>query len=225
MRDFWQRYVAHNFGLKVLSLGLAVGLWYAVASDQPAELAVNVPIEFYNIPNNLEINSEHIPEAQVRVRGPARLIHQFRSTDVHVEVNLANAAPGERTVDLTARQVRQPRDLDVVQVVPGQFQLSLDARATRTVEVRPRVTGKFATGLRIERVVPDPSIVTITGPRTRVDAVEAASTDPIDASGVISSQSFSTNVYVADPLIQVVHPVPIHVTVIMGRVSGSAGAN
>ena len=107
MRDFWQRYVAHNFGLKVLSLGLAVGLWYAVASDQPAELAVNVPIEFYNIPNNLEINSEHIPEAQVRVRGPARLIHQFRSTDVHVEVNLANAAPGERTVDLTARQVRQ----------------------------------------------------------------------------------------------------------------------
>src|SRR5947209_7119744 len=161
MRDYLRRAVFHNFGLKLLSLCLAVGLWYGVASDQPAELAVNVPIEFHNIPNNLEINSEHIPEAQVRVRGGSRLIHQFRGRDVHVEVDLANAAPGERTVDLTARQVRQPRDLDVVQVIPGQFQLSLDARATRTVEVRPRVTGTFASGLRIAKVVADPPRVTI----------------------------------------------------------------
>ncbi len=225
MRDFFQKRVARNFGLKVLSLGLAVGLWYAVASDTPAELAVNVPIEFYNIPNNLEINSERIPEAQVRVRGPARLIHQFRATDVHVEVNLAGAGPGERTVDLTARQVRQPRDLDVVQVVPGQFQLSLDSRSTRTIEVRPRVMGNFASGLRIARVVADPRTVTITGPHKRVEAIEAASTDPVDASGVISSQTFSTNVYVADPMIQVVHPVPVHVTVIMEKAATPAGQN
>ena len=225
MGDFFQRVILHNFRLKVISLALAIGLWYGVASDQPAELAVNVPIEFHNIPNNLEINSERIPEAQVRVRGGSRLIHQFRASDVHVEVNLANAGPGERTVDLTARQVRQPRDLDVVQVIPGQFQLTLDTRATRTVEVRPRVTGKFASGLRIAKVVADPAKVTITGPNARVEAVETASTDPIDASGVVSSQGFSTNVYVADPLIQVVHPVPVHVTVIMEKVSGPAGEN
>lgn len=223
MGDFLRRVVFRNFGIKILSLVLAVGLWYAVASDQPAELAVNVPIEFHNIPNNLEINSEHIPEAQVRVRGGSRLIHQFRGSDVHVEVDLANALPGERTVDLTARQVRQPRDLEVVQVVPGQFQLSLDTRATRTVEVRPRVTGKFASGLRIAKIIAEPQTVTITGPHTRVEAVEAASTDPIDASGVVTNQGFSTNVYVADPLIQVVHPVPVHVTVIMEKVSDPAG--
>jgi YbbR domain-containing protein len=225
MADSVRRFLTHNFGLKLLSLVLAVGLWYAVASDRQAEIAVNVPIEFYNIPNNLEINSERIPEAQVRIRGTARLIHQFRPSDLHVEVDLANTGPGERTVDLTALQVRQPRDLDVVQVVPGQFQLSLDSRLTRTVEVRPRVTGKFATGLRIANAVPDPRTVTITGPRARVEAVETASTDAIDASGVMTSQSFSTNVYVADPLIQVVHPVPIHVTVMMEKTSSPSGAN
>lgn len=220
-----RRFLTHNFGLKVLSLVLAIGLWYAVASDRQAEVAVNVPIEFYNIPNNLEINSEHIPEAQVRMRGPERLIHQFRTSDLHVEVDLANTGPGERTVDLTGRQVRQPRDLDVVQVVPGQFQLSLDSRLTRTVQILPRVTGKFATGLHIAQVVPEPRTVTITGPRNRVEAIQTASTDPVDASGVITSQTFSTNVYVADPLIQVVHPVPIHVTVIMDRAPSASGAN
>jgi YbbR domain-containing protein len=96
---------------------------------------------------------------------------------------------------------------------------------TRTVEVRPRVTGNFASGLRMSQVLANPAIVTITGPRSRVKAVQAATTDPVDASGVVTSQTFSTNVYVSDPLIQVVHPTPIHVTVIMEKVSGTSGTN
>ena len=42
---------------------LAVGLWLAVARDPVAEVAVEVPIEFRNIPENLEISSESIPRA------------------------------------------------------------------------------------------------------------------------------------------------------------------
>ena len=40
MKDFLRRQVLHNFGIKLLSLVLAVGLWLAVASDPPAEIAV-----------------------------------------------------------------------------------------------------------------------------------------------------------------------------------------
>jgi hypothetical protein len=42
---------------------------------------------------------------------------------------------------------------------------------------------------------------------------------------VVTSQAFSANVYVSDPLIQIVHPVPVHVTVIMDKVSAAPGAN
>jgi diadenylate cyclase len=225
MRDFLHTYVLHNLGLKILSLLMAVALWLAVARDPVAEVAVDVPIEFHRIPENLEINTENVPSAQVRVRGPARLIHALRPGDVHVQVDLGNSKPGERTFDLTAQQVSYPRDLSVVQVVPSQFHLTLDTRMTRTVEIRPRVTGHFASGLRIGHVLASPAIVTITGPRARVEAVQAATTDPVDASGVVTSQTFSTNVYVTDPLIQVVHPTPVHVTVIMEKVSGEAGAH
>ena len=225
MSESFQRRIFHNFGLKLFALILAVGLWLAVARDPISEVAVNVPIEFQNIPENLEINSENVPSAQVRVRGPARLVRQLRVNDVHVQVDLADARPGERTFDLSARQIREPRDLEVVQVVPSQFHISFDTRSSREVEVRPRVTGNFASGLRIAKVVAEPKVITITGPSTRVEKVDAASTDPIDASGVISSQTFSTNIYVADPLIQVAHPAPIHVTVIMEKVSGVPAGN
>jgi diadenylate cyclase len=215
MAGFFHRTFVHNLGLKVVSLLLAIGLWLVVARDPIAEIEVKVPIEFHSLPDNLEIDSASFTEAQIRVRGPERVIHRLQPADVRAEVNLARVQPGERTFDLTGRQVVVPQDLEVVQIIPGQFHLSFDNRATRVVEIRPRVTGNFASGIRVAQVIADPPTVMITGPHRRVEAVETAITDPVDASGVMTRASFETQAYIPDPLIQVVHPTPIRVTVIM----------
>src|SRR5207237_4368104 len=94
MAEFFQRHVIHNFGLKLISLFLAVGLWLAVSRDPVAEVAVEVPIEFHSIPENLELSSEGILQAQIRIRGPQRLLHGLQPSDVHPEVDLTGAKPG-----------------------------------------------------------------------------------------------------------------------------------
>jgi YbbR domain-containing protein len=218
MMSFCRRWVLHNFWLKVLSLLLATGLWLAISPDQePAEVAVRVPIEFQHVPPHLEISSITIPDAQIRVRGPERLIRELRSGDIHAELELGDAKPGDRTFDLTAQQVRHQRDLTVVQVVPGQVHLSFDTRLTRDVKIRPRVTVNLAAGEQIGKVLMDPDSITITGPRNHVEAVDAATTDPVDASGTQTQATFVTNVYVPDALVQVVKPMPVRVTVIMQK--------
>jgi len=219
-RSFFQRVFVQNIALKIISLLLAIGLWLVVARDPIAEVEMNIPIEFHNLPDTLEIDSANYTEAQVRVRGPERVIHRLQTGDVRADIDLANVRTGQQTFDLTARHVHVPQDLEVVQIIPGQFHLSFDKRATRVVEVRPRVTGNFASGMRVAQVVADPSSVMITGPQRRVEAVEAATTDPVDVSGAISRTSFVTQAYVPDALIQVVQPAPIRVTVIM---EGSGG--
>ncbi len=218
MIGFFQRHVLHNFGLKVLSLVLATGLWFAISPDeQPAEVAVRAPIVFERLPPDVEISSETIPEAQIRVRGPERVIRQLRSNDVHAELELADAKPGERTFDLTSQQISHPRDLTVVQVVPSQVHIAFDTRLTREVEIHPRVTGNFLTGEQITKVDVDPPRITITGPRHHVEIVDSATTDPVDATGTTGRATFTTNVYVADPLVQVVQPTSIHVTVFVEK--------
>jgi YbbR domain-containing protein len=222
MTGFLRRWVLHNFWLKILSLLIATGLWLTISPDQEvAEVAVRVPIEFQHVPPELEISSVTIPEAQIRVRGPERLIRQLRSTDIHAELELADAKPGERTFDLTAQQIHHDRELHVVQVVPGQVHLNFDTRLTRDVAVRPRVTGTFADGERISKVIVDPENVTIIGPRQHVELVDAATTDPVDASGTRTQATFVTNVYVADALVQVVKPTPVRVTVIMEKTTAA----
>jgi YbbR domain-containing protein len=222
MKDFFRRYVLHNLGLKLLSLLLAVGLWLALARDPAAEIAVDVPIEFRHFPGSLEISSENIPQAQIRLRGPERIVRRVRASDVHAEIDLNGARAGERTFDLTAHQVRAPRDLEVVQVVPSQFRLTLDTRMTRELPVHARVIGKFAAGYGIGHIAVDPPSITVAGPKKRIDAADAAITDPVDVSGTMDRGTFVTNAYVSDPLIQVVHPEPIRVTVIMEK-SASRG--
>ena len=174
MAGFFHRTFVRHFGFKLFALLLAVALWVKVARDPIAELEMKVPIEFRNLPEDLEIDSATFTEAQVRVRGPQRLIHRLVSGDVRAEIDLSSVHPGERTFDLNTQQIHLPQDLEVVQIIPGQFRLSFDLRMTRTIEIRPRVTGSFARGMRVAQVSADPPSIVIAGPRQHVEAVEAA---------------------------------------------------
>ena len=211
--NFLRKYVFHNFALKVLSLGVAVLLWMAVTRDPVAEVALNVPVEFHNAPEHLEINSETIPQVQVRVRGPVRAVRDISAAEVHAVIDLANVQPGERTYDLSPARIHVPDGVQVVQAVPAQIRISFDRRESRQVEVMPRVIGTFASGYRIEKVTALPQSVTIVGPATHVRGVETAITDPVDASGVVGTATFVTHAYVSDPLVRLADPSPIRVTV------------
>ena len=214
-RDFARRHIFHNLGLKIISLLIATGLWLAVSREPPSEVAFNVAIVFQNMPEDLEISSENIPSAQVRVRGPERLVRRLQASDIHEEIDLTGMKPGERTFDLNKSQVSLPDKLQAVQIVPSQIHLLFDKRVSRMVPVRPRVTGTFVSGYSIAKIKSDPENVEIIGPKKSVDAVESAITDPIDVSGLISRTTYSRHVYVSDPLIQVADSHAVRITIIM----------
>jgi YbbR domain-containing protein len=173
-----------------------------------------VPIEFDSIPQNMEISSDNIPKAQIRLRGPERIVRRLQPSDVYAEIDLHNLRPGERTFDLTVQQIHHPVDLEVVQVVPSQLHLAFDERFVRQVPIQPRVIGTVAAGYGINRIVVDPSTIVISGPKKQVEAVETATTDPIDVSGAEGSLTFSRHPYISDPLIQVADPHSVRITIV-----------
>jgi YbbR domain-containing protein len=215
--EFFRRHVFHNLGLKIISLLIATGLWLAVATEPASEAAVNVTIVFRNMPDDLEISSENVPVAQIRVRGPERLVRRLQPTDVHAELDLTGIRPGERTFDLTANQISLPDKLQPVQIVPSQIHLTFDKRMRKTVVVRPRVTGSFATGYEISGIHADPESVEIIGPQKSIETVESATTDPIDVTGLVDRTTVLRHAYVSNPLIEVTNSRPVRITIMMGR--------
>src|SRR5215469_8707332 len=215
-RDFFRRHVFHNLALKVTSLALASGLWLAVSSSPPSEVALNVPVIFRNVPSDLEISSENIPSVQIRVRGPERTVRRLQPSDVRAEVDLTGMKPGEHTFDLT-KAISVPDRLEIAQVVPSEVHVEFDTRSQRQVKVRPRIVGTFASGYRIGRIESDPAIVVVIGPKKDVDAVDSAITDPIDVTGVLDAITVERPAYVSDPLIQVTEPHPVRITITMQK--------
>ncbi len=220
---FFRNYVVNNLPFKVVSLAIAILLWWAVGRDQPIEIPVTVPLEFQHAPANLEINSDYPLQAQVTLRGPERLLQGMNPSEVHAILDLRGVAPGDRTFDLTAQDVHTPRSVRVAQIVPSQFHISFDRSVTRVVPVQARVIGRLLSGYGITEVTADPTSITIVGPERRVDGIQTAMTDPVDATGVVGSGTFTTHAYVSDPLVRVQTPEPIHVTVNTGKLSGRAG--
>ena len=218
MRDFFREYVWNNLGLKILALVSAVLMWLAVSRQPMVEIALTVPVEFHHVPDTLEISSESLPQAEVRLRGPEREVRAINPSEIHAVIDLSGAKVGERTYELIPSRIQVPRAVEVEQVVPAQFHLTFDVRASRTVPVRPRVIGALLTGYRLVRVSVDPANLTIIGPEKRVSAVEGAVTDPVDASGLLGTSIFTTHASVADPMVRIAYPGPIRVTVVTERV-------
>src|SRR5215470_13179156 len=100
MASVFRRVFVQNFWLKLISLLLAIGVWLVVARSPISEVEMRVPIEFQRIAENVEIDSASFTEAQIRVRGPERLVRRLRSADVSAHVDLSGVIPGTRTFDL-----------------------------------------------------------------------------------------------------------------------------
>jgi YbbR domain-containing protein len=216
--DFFRKYVLNNLPFKLISLAIAIMLWWAVGRDSSIEIPMTVPLEFQHAPGNLEVTSDYPFQAQVTLRGPEHLLQEMRPSQVHALLDLDGAEPGERTFDLSANQVHVPHNIKVVQVVPAQFHINFDYRATRTVPVQPRVIGSLLSGYEMRQPVADPSQVAIVGPERRVNTITSALTDPVDATGIVGSATFTTHAYVSDPLVRVQAPRSIHVTVTTEKV-------
>ncbi len=216
MITFLRKYVFHNFWLKLASLAAAMLVWMAVARDPVGEVAVTVPVEFHHVPDNLEISSEKIPEAQIRVRGPGRMLRNLAQSEVHAVIDLSGARAGEHTYDLGGPQIHVPREVEVVQVVPAQLHLTFDYRGKKEVPIKARVLGMTA-GHPGFTVTVDPPTALLIGPEKRVLSIESAFTDAVDAAGVSGNVSFSgVHVYVTDPLVRVARPGTVNVTVEVG---------
>src|SRR5208283_566064 len=61
-----------NWGIKLLSIGLSLTLWFYVTSKGKAEITLTIPIELRNTPQNMAAVGDVIGSLEVRVQGQER---------------------------------------------------------------------------------------------------------------------------------------------------------
>jgi YbbR domain-containing protein len=127
----FRNWILHNWHLKLLSLLVAFLLWSTYTAEPAAEIGYTVPIEFRNIPPQLELAGEPLTQAYVRLRGRSTLLRRLTANDLSVQVNLMRATAGEITMALTADSVQTPYGVSVVRISPDKIHLQLASKPAR----------------------------------------------------------------------------------------------
>ncbi len=177
-------WLADNFGMKALSLGLAVALWVVVLTEQKAVVDLNVPLDVGQIPRNLMVVNDPPEYVVLKVRGPRSLVVALAPNEVTLRGTFARAVKeGDNVLNLSPEQFELPRGVEVLSVSPGRVRLVLEAVDERRLEVIPKFRGEPAKGHALGEVRVTPKEVRVVGPQGEVKRLSHAFTQPIDIKG------------------------------------------
>jgi|FaiFalDrversion3_1042247.scaffolds.fasta_scaffold00108_4 YbbR domain-containing protein len=176
---------------RVLSVGIAVVLWYLVAASQnpETERVIGTELALRNLPPDLAV--VRAPRrVDIRVRAPRTVLADLGPRSVTAWVNLADAEPGEYRLPV---RVDAPPRVRVVEVVPEQATVVVDALTQRQLPVEVALQGTTPQGMTVERPEARPARVTVSGPRSSVQRARRALA-PVDLSGLQNTQTVTVRV-------------------------------
>jgi YbbR domain-containing protein len=202
-----------NLGLKFLSIALAVLLWLVISGEQIVERALRIPLEFTNLPQQLELVGDMPNVVDVRVRGSSGALTRLAAGDLVAVLDLRTARAGQRLFPLTSSDVRTPFGVDVVHVSPSNVSIGFEQSASKLVPVVPAVEGEPAEGYVVGTVIADPATVEVVGPISAVGNLTAAMTETISVAGSSEPVRESVTIGVPDPSVRLRRPQSATVTV------------
>lgn len=212
--------LTRNIGWKLLALAMAIALWIAVAREPELATTLSVPIEFKNIPEDLDIGANVLERVRLELRGPSGRLSRDNLTDVAVILDLSDANAGERTYNIRPANVNLPAGVNFYRAVPSQVTLRFDRMVTREVEIAiPPFSKGPPEGYRVRAYTLEPSKTKIRGPGQRVRNIERVMVDPVDLSGVVSQAAFHTHINIGDPQVRLEIPSDVTLRVTLEKIS------
>src|SRR5437867_10928365 len=212
-----RHWLIYNWHLKLISLILAVMLWMVVATETSSELGMEVPLEYRNIPAQLEITGDTTNTVQVRLRGSSNVIRDVSAKDVSTTIDLSNMRPGEKILPLSPQNVQAPFGAEVIRVNPSSVRFNLERTLTKTVPVVPTILGQPADGFEIGAVRVNPSKVEIEGPESRINTLTSIATIPIRLDRRQTQIGQTADLDIPDAQIRLQRPAPVVIRVEIRR--------
>ena len=184
-------WLTKNWGTKLVSLILAVGLWYYAVGEERVEVTRTIPIEIKLENEKMSIVGNPTRVVLVTLQAPRSLLSNLTSDELkaeHVIKKVQN--PGDYNFRLEPREIKLPSDqIRVVRIEPEVIQVKIDEMIVQKLEIEPAFLGEPAFGYRTDpkEVQLDPSAVLVEGPKSQLEKVGKIKTQPIDLVGRVRS--------------------------------------
>jgi len=173
-----------NIGFKLLSVAIAMSLWFFVTYRGQSETTVEAQLEFKNVPQGLEILRQNIKKVTVNIRGHESILNSLKPSDVRVVVDLSNGKTGEASYYFDINDVKVTKNIKILRTEPNSVKVTLDVSMSRDVQIKPYIVGLPAKGYEIKKITVNPAVVSVEGATTEMARLAALRTEPLDVTGL-----------------------------------------
>ena len=170
----------------IVSLFAAILLWVYVTTTEgvTAEKTItNVPVEFVGADSlresgGLVVTEQDRSSVNLTLSATRRVLNKLNNSNVAAVINLSRMNTDGRysvSYDISYPSGINPNDVSVVRSSASIINFYLDRLSRKTVEVEGSFTGNTADGyMADEGLIFDPLVVTVSGPKTAIGAVDHA---------------------------------------------------
>ena len=109
----WRAAFTTNLAPKIISFILVLVLWAFIGGQPRAEIWLAVPLEYSNMPVNMEIVGEMTNRVEVGIRGPRTIISTITPDQLRAHLNLSQALTGLNYIRLTPENIRVPLGAEI----------------------------------------------------------------------------------------------------------------
>lgn len=187
MNRIFKNILTENLTIKIISIALALFLWFFVTFKGQTETSLDIPLEFKNTPSDMEVFKQSSKKISISISARERILKEISQNDIRVVVDLSNVKLGENSIPITKSSIKLPRGIEVLRIDPSTVKLLVDKKEQKTIPVRPVITGKPEKGFTISGVEVNPPLIKIEGAQKELDRIRLIKTEPIDIEGISES--------------------------------------
>jgi uncharacterized protein (TIGR00159 family) len=111
--------VKENWVTKLVTLSLAVGLWYVlIPGSRTMEVTYKIPVRVQNLPPDLRMEAIQPTVVSATFIGPTRAFYFFDPSKLEVNVDLTAAGAGKKTLRLSEQNIQYPKTLTLQELSP-----------------------------------------------------------------------------------------------------------
>lgn len=179
-----------NWGIKLVSLVLAVTLWFYVTSKGKTQMSLAVPLELRNVPRSMAVVGDVAKNLDVRIQGQERLLRDITiGKKVFGILDLTSARVGDNLFRISPDNIRRPRGISVTHIAPFDVKIRMEPIMQKSVKLQPVLHGTPALGYEVIEASTMPAKITVEGPSSVIQPLHALRTMPINIEGATGTMT------------------------------------
>lgn len=187
-----------------VSLLISLLMWTSllISQGEMLEKFVTVPVEFTASPSQLVLVGDKDKNIRLHLSGVKSDLDALNSMELSAKIDLSQAVSGKQSFVITTENIRLPRNVRVLDVVPPSVELTLAEIVEQEISIQPQLLGRLPGGLKILSMTVIPAKVKVFSPAAgKKDKPTSVITTPVYLESIDRDTSIFCKI-IAPPSVQ-----------------------